>query len=280
MLGKYAHISKRGAVRQRRKSSIGANRRAAAIVAGVLALAIQPQIVQAAALPHAAEAIDAADRNVWQIAAARDTRKEAAVAKDYRPSTPRFSPELEAAIEKASERHGVPVSTLRAFAVIESSGNPKVSTGSYHGVYQLSHSEFRKYGGRGNIFDVEENTDVAARKLRSESDAFARQYDREPTANELYMIHQQGVEGAARHMANPDAPAWRNMHQTGEGRQKGPAWARLAIWGNVPTDQRAQFRGGVNNITSRQFMELWERKMTRFGGGGGGERKPSAGGVS
>ncbi len=277
MLGKYAHNSKRGAVRQRRKSSIGANRRAAAIVAGLLSLAIQPQIVQAAALPYAAEAIDAADRDIWRTAAARDTRKEAAVAKEARPSSPRFSPELEAAIEKASERHGVPVSTLRAFAVIESSGNPKVSTGSYHGVYQLSHSEFRKYGGRGNIFDVEENTDVAARKLRSESDAFARQYGREPTANELYMIHQQGVEGAAKHMANPDAPAWRNMHQTGEGRQKGPAWARLAIWGNVPTDQRAQFRGGVNSITSRQFMELWERKMTRFGGG---ERKPSAGGVS
>ena len=113
----------------------------------------------------------------------------------------------------------MPVSTLRAFAVIESSGNPKVSTGSYHGVYQLSHSEFRKYGGRGNIFDVEENTDVAARKLRSESDAFARQYGREPTANELYMIHQQGVEGAAKHMANPDAPAWRNMHPD----RRGPA---------------------------------------------------------
>ena len=280
MLGKYAHISKRGAVRQGRKSSIAANRRAAAFVAGLLSLAVQPQIVQAAALPYAAEPIDAADGNVWQMATARDARKEAAVAKQDRPSSPRFSPELEAAIDKASERHGVPVSTLRAFAIIESSGNPKVSTGSYHGVYQLSHSEFRKYGGRGNIFDVEENTDAAARKLRSESDAFAKQYGREPTANELYMIHQQGVEGAARHMANPDAPAWRNMHSTGEGRQKGPAWARLAIWGNVPTDLRGQFRGGVNSITSRQFMELWERKMTRFGGGGGDERKASAGGVS
>ena len=190
---------------------------------------------------------------------------QAAVAKEYRPSSPRFSPELEAAIEKASERHGVPVSTLRAFAVIESSGNPKVSTGSYHGVYQLSHSEFRKYGGRGSIFDLSENTKVAARKLRAEADAFSRQYGRQPTATELYMLHQQGVAGAATHMANPDAPAWQNMYLTPEGQKKGPAWARLAIWGNIPQDQRAQFPDRVDSVTSRQFMQLWDRKLTRFG---------------
>jgi hypothetical protein len=34
----------------------------------------------------------------------------------------------------------------------------------------------------------------------------------------------------------------------------------------VPTDQRPQFRGGVDSITSRQFMEMWARKMMRFGG--------------
>jgi hypothetical protein len=27
--------------------------------------------------------------------------------------------------------------------------NPRARTGSYFGVYQLSHGEFRKYGGRG-----------------------------------------------------------------------------------------------------------------------------------
>ena len=82
---------------------------------------------------------------------------------------------------------------------------------------------------------------------------------------ELYMLHQQGVAGAATHMANPDAPAWQNMYRTREGQKKGPAWARLAIWGNIPQDQRAQFPDGVDSVTSRQFMELWDRKLARFG---------------
>src|SRR5215831_7325911 len=177
-----------------------------------------------------------------------------------------FSPQLEGAIQRASERYSMPQSTLRAFAAIKSGGNSRARTGSYYGVYQLSHSEFRRYGGRGNIFDLKANTDVAARKLRSESDAFSQHYGRAPTATELYMIHQQGVSGAAMHMANPDWPAWLNMYLTDEGRRKGPGWACRAIWGNVPADQRAQFPGGVDRITSRQFMDMWATKMARFGG--------------
>jgi hypothetical protein len=80
------------------------------------------------------------------------------------------------------------------------------------------------------------------------------------------MIHQQGVGGAAMHMANPDAPAWLNMYLTDEGQRKGPEWARLAIWGNVPADQRARFPEGVDSITSRQFMDMWATKMAKFGG--------------
>jgi Transglycosylase SLT domain len=254
LLERSTEGSKGGVARVRRRWLAASRPRAAWIVAGLVVLASQPQIVQAAVPSPAADRV------------ARGTLTEPVVAKEDQTGRLRFSPALEAAIQQASERHGVPTATLRAFAAIESSGNPKVSTGKYHGVYQLSHSEFRKYGGRGNIFDVNENTDVAARKLRAESDVFAQRYGRTPTANELYMVHQQGVDGAAKHMANPDAPAWRNMHLTGEGRQRGAGWARLAIWGNVPTDQRPQFAGGVDSITSRQFMEMWARKMMRFGG--------------
>ena len=223
----FADIREDGAARARRKWSVATRSSTAAIVGALLCITTGPQIAQA---------------------------------------SERFSPQLEGAIQRASERYGMPPSTLRAFAAIESGGNPRARTGSYCGVYQLSHSEFRKYGGRGNIFDPRANTDVAAHKLRSESNAFSQQYGRAPTATELYMIHQQGVGGAAMHMANPDLPAWLNMYLTDEGRQKGPGWARLAIWGNVPADQRAQFPGGVGSITSRQFMDMWATKMARFGG--------------
>jgi hypothetical protein len=225
--GSFAEICKDRATGVRRKRSGAMHSWAAAIAGALLCISAEPQIAQASV---------------------------------------QFSPQLEGAIQRASERYSMPQSTLRAFAAIESGGNSRAKTGSYYGVYQLSHSEFRKYGGRGNIFDPKANTDIAARKLRSESDAFSEKYGRAPTATELYMVHQQGVGGAAMHMANPDWPAWLNMYLTDEGRRKGPEWARLAIWGNVPADQRAQFPGGVDSITSRQFMDMWATKMARFGG--------------
>ena len=183
-----------------------------------------------------------------------------------RTSYPRFSKVLDEAIEQAAERYSVPQSALRAFAAIESGGRAHVSTGSYHGVFQLSHDEFRKYGGRNNIFDVKQNTDAAARKLRAEVDVFHQRHGRGPTAVELYLMHQQGIYGAAMHLSEPDDPAWQNMHQTGEGKKRGPGWARRAIWGNVPADERAQFPAGVEGITSRQFIDIWTRRMARFGG--------------
>jgi hypothetical protein len=155
---------------------------------------------------------------------------------------------------------------LRAIAAIESGGNARARKGSYHGVYQLSRNIFREYGGRGDIYNVHENTGVAARKLGSQQAAFFRSYGRQPTAAELYLIHQQGGGGAAMHLANPDAPAWKNLLRTKEGKSKGPGWARLAIWGNVPRDQRKMFPGGVDSVTSREFMNMWVHKMAKFGG--------------
>jgi hypothetical protein len=183
-----------------------------------------------------------------------------------RTSSPRFSRDLDEAIEQAAERHGVPQSALRAFAAIESGGRARVSTGSYHGVFQLSHDEFRKYGGRGSIFDVKQNTDAAARKLRAEVDVFHQRHGRGPTAVELYLMHQQGTYGATMHLSDPDDLAWQNMHQTGEGKKRGPGWARRAVWGNVPTDERARFPAGVESVTSRDFIDIWTRRMERFGG--------------
>jgi hypothetical protein len=183
-----------------------------------------------------------------------------------RTSSPRFSRDVDEAIEQAAERHGVPQSALRAFAAIESGGRARVSTGSYHGVFQLSHDEFRKYGGRGSIFDVKQNTDAAARKLRAEVDAFHQRHGRGPTAVELYLMHQQGIYGAAMHLTDPDDLAWQNMHQTGEGKKRGAGWARRAVWGNVPTDERARFPAGVESVTSRDFIDIWTRRMERFGG--------------
>jgi hypothetical protein len=172
---------------------------------------------------------------------------------------------VNAALDKASAATGVPIGMLRTFAKIESGGNPNATKGSYSGLFQLSDAEFKKYGG-GNILDPVDNAMAAARKIAAESEAFSSKYGREPTAGDLYLIHQQGAAGYEAHLRNPDAPAWQNMLSTGEGRAKGEGWAKAAIWGNIPDRDKAAF-GSVDNVTSRQFRSLW---MARVGDGPGG----------
>lgn len=170
-------------------------------------------------------------------------------------------------INRYSSAYGLDPAMMRAFMRVESGGDPNARTGSYRGLFQLGPSEFQRYGGGGNIYDAEANTRAAAAKLAAEVASYKRNYGRAPTAADLYLTHQQGEGGYAAHMANPSAPAWRNMYSTAEGQQKGPEWAKRAIWGNVPADVRAQYPGGVENMTSQQFTDLWRNKIARSGGG-------------
>ena len=175
-----------------------------------------------------------------------------------------FVPEVEKAITASAQKYGLNPQALRAFARIESSGNPKVQTGSYKGLFQLSDGEFRRYGGRGDIFDPAANADAAGAKLAAETQRLEKRLGRTPTAGDVYLVHQQGEGGALEHRRNPDRPAWQSMYATAEGQKKGEKWSKLAIWGNIPHSERKQF-GSVENVTSRDFMKLWNDKVARFG---------------
>jgi hypothetical protein len=143
---------------------------------------------------------------------------------------------------------------------IESGGNPNARTGSYHGLYQLSDSEFNKYGG-GDIYNAEDNTRAAHAKFAAEQERFRNKYGRDPETHELYMTHQQGEGGYGAHTSNPTGLAWQNMGGTLEGRQKGAGWAREAIWGNMTPSMKARFPGGVDTVTSADFMSLWKDRV-------------------
>jgi hypothetical protein len=171
---------------------------------------------------------------------------------------------VDTAIEAAAKEAGLPLDTVRAYVRIESGGDPKAVTGSYRGLLQLSKSEFEKHGG-GDIHNAEDNLRAGLTKIKAEAAEFASKYGREPTPSDIYLIHQQGAGGAAAHMANPERPAWQNMASTGEGQQKGAAWAKRAIWGNIPEAAKAKF-GSVDNVTSQDFMDLWDDKVRRFSG--------------
>jgi hypothetical protein len=176
-----------------------------------------------------------------------------------------FTPEVQQAIDNAARQHGLNPKALQAFARIESSGNPSVQTGSYKGLFQLSNAEFRKYGGKGDIFDPVENANAAGAKLAAETKRLERSLGRTPTAGDVYLVHQQGEGGSMMHRRNPDQPAWKSMFATGEGQSKGEGWSKKAIWGNIPNADKQRF-GSVENVTSRDFMKLWQDKVAKFGG--------------
>src|SRR5262245_42508498 len=170
---------------------------------------------------------------------------------------------IRAEIEQAATLFDVDIQMMKAFAKIESGYNPKARTGSYKCLFQLSNSEFAKYW-QGDIYDIRDCSVAAARKFATEAAQFEKDVGRRATAAELYCIHQQGYEGCAFHYEAPQQLAWKNMYLTTEGQEKGEKWARKAIWGNVPRDLKNTIKGGVEALTSGQFIALWTERVNRF----------------
>src|SRR4029078_4117550 len=170
---------------------------------------------------------------------------------------------IRAEIEQGATLCDVDVQMMKAFARIESGYNPKAKTGSYKCLFQLSDWEFAKYW-QGDIYDIRDCSIAAARKFATEAAQFEKDVGRKATAAEIYCIHQQGYQGCAFHYDAPDQLAWKNMYLTGEGQEKGEKWARKAIWGNVPSDIKNKIKGGLEALTSGQFIALWTERVNRF----------------
>jgi hypothetical protein len=74
------------------------------------------------------------------------------------------------------------------------------------------------------------------------------------------LIHQQGWQGAAEHVAHPGRIAWKSMCVTDEGREKGEKWCKRAIWGNtLPTIKHIW--KSVDNLTSDAFVTMWRQRI-------------------
>ncbi|MGE4373958.1 MAG: hypothetical protein AB7E29_13870 [Xanthobacter sp.] len=170
-------------------------------------------------------------------------------------------PNVAKIIDEEAAAAGMDPTVLKTLADIESSGNPNAVTGSYKGVFQMSDGEMRRFGGGASAFDARANTRAAIASLKHKAAVFRQKHGRDPTVTEFYLGHQQGEGGLAAHLSNPSRLAWQSMASTGEGKQKGVAWAKQAIWGNVPSDMRHLFPNGVDGMTSAQFMAVWAQKV-------------------
>jgi hypothetical protein len=98
-------------------------------------------------------------------------------------------------LDSIAAEFGIDAKAFRAVAQIESSLKPSARTGSYHGVFQLSKSEFKKHGG-GNIYNAEDNARAGASKWKADAQYFKKTVGRDPSSTECISCISKG------------APAW------------------------------------------------------------------------
>jgi hypothetical protein len=162
-------------------------------------------------------------------------------------------------IKRAAEAFGLDFNFMKAVAKIESDCDPKQRTGQYIGLFQLNNHEFNKYGS-GVITSPRDNAIAAAYKFINEATLFELDTHQQPSNSDLYLIHQQGWQGAAEHVAHPERIAWKSMCATDEGREKGERWCKRAIWGNtLPVIKNAW--KSVDKLTSAAFVQMWRERV-------------------
>ena len=212
-------------------------------------------------------------QNLWQPSGTNSDKAKGGAQKlgfnDAAGALAKMASPVADAIQLASNSSGIDVNDLAAMAYIESSGRPgpEGDTGSYKGLFQLSASEFDKWKQRpdADIYNPQDNALAFGAKLKAERETFKTKYGRDPNVLDTYLVHQQGEGGYAKHMANPNGTAWENMYSTGEGKRRGEAWSKDAIWKNIPDYVKANFPGGVDTVTSEAFVQIQKNRIQELG---------------
>jgi hypothetical protein len=178
-------------------------------------------------------------------------------ARFYEPHATTDEPREE--IRQAALLYGIDLPMMLSIAKVESDFNPRVRTGSYKGLFQLSDYEFAKYGD-GSIWDARDNARAAAHMFLVQAEKFKWALGHFPDYAERYMVHQQGIDGAIEHYEHPERVAWQSMCATTEGLLKGENWCKRCIWGNL-LPQWKKFFGTVDNISSGDFVHVWTGRI-------------------
>lgn len=165
-------------------------------------------------------------------------------------------------VARAADVLGLDPNFMKAVARIESDFDPKQRTGSYIGLFQLSKSEFNEFGS-GDITNARDNAVAAAFKFSAEAAMFEMATHKTPSFSDLYLIHQQGWQGAAEHVSHPDWVAWKSMCETDEGMVKGERWCKRAIWGNTLPAVKREWKS-VDRLTSAAFVQMWRERINDF----------------
>ena len=200
------------------------------------------RLVQGLMGGYLANQADDADRKAIELrmnAPGMDGASPAPQAAPAAAPQPAMPGDLQNAIIKAATERGVPPEYLTRLAAVESGGNVNARSplSSASGPFQFIKSTAQQYG-LTNPQDPYASADAAARLTIDNKAALVKALGREPTPGELYLAHQQGAGGAAKALANPNAPA-------------------VAVLG-----QRAVTNNGGSPLeTAGQFANRWTQKF-------------------
>lgn len=149
------------------------------------------------------------------------------------------NPGLSDAISKVAAARGVDPAYMTRLAMVESGGNVNSANpnSSARGPFQFINSTAKQYG-LANPNDPAASSDAAARLTLDNKAALTQALGREPTQGELYLAHQQGAGGAAKILANPNAP----------------------IESIVGADA-ARLNGATPGMTAGQFAQKWTSRF-------------------
>lgn len=167
-------------------------------------------------------------------------------------------------IAQTAMQYGFDPNTAKRVAQLESSLNPSAQNpnSSAGGLYQFIDSTWGQYGRGANKMDPQANADAGIRYLRDVSSHLGRSLGRQPEPWEVYLGHQQGMGGASKLLANPQALASSLV-------------GRDAVRLNA---------GNPDTMTAADFASLWRAKFNKTpvptGGGGAVASAPAVGGLA
>lgn len=155
-------------------------------------------------------------------------------------------------IAEEARKAGIDPSIMLAMAHIETGGSfnerAKNPGSSASGLFQFMKGTRGRYGLDGNtVFDARKNAAAGARMLNENRAFFRKRFGREPSAGELYLMHQQGAGGASALLSNPNALAIDVLTRAHNGNH------RLAA-------EIIRKNGGRMDMTAGQFSSRWINK--------------------
>ena len=172
---------------------------------------------------------------------------------------------------------------LKQLAQMESSGGKNVTPNKwgYGGPFGQRTGEHGLTKENWNSDQAHVN--AAIEKTKANIKHFKGEYGRDPTTEELYLMHNQGGAGAVAHMNHGDQPAWLNAKRAGK---VNDATAKLRISEQI-SDSSPLKKKPVEQITSDEFSTYlrdkftggWKGATKTSGANAGGRMNAGLGGV-